>query len=213
MNKLIRQQLIGATLTGLFFVFVLSGILYTKNAVGAYTEPSMDVTSLSYTCKRTHGDRNHYAVCDGDTFKVNLKGEGAYAYDLLHSNLPVRLFNIDSPEYYSPRCASELKMALQAKDLLTSLLMKDNGNGIQLVNAIRGKYFRVVTDVHVNGENIKQKLIDSGLYTVYTGRTKRKEWCTEEEASVWVGMDSELVKADKRKIVLEHKRMAARRSL
>ena len=45
LKRLIRQQLIGATLTGLFFVFVLSGIFYTKNAVGAYTEPSMEVTS------------------------------------------------------------------------------------------------------------------------------------------------------------------------
>ncbi len=55
MNKLIRQQLIGAILTGLFFVFVLSGIFYHKNAVGAYTEPSMDVNNLSYTYKRVQG--------------------------------------------------------------------------------------------------------------------------------------------------------------
>ncbi len=55
MNKLIRQQLIGAILTGLFFVFVLSGIFYHKNAIGAYTEPSMDVNNLSYTCKRVQG--------------------------------------------------------------------------------------------------------------------------------------------------------------
>ena len=55
MNKLIRQQLIGTILTGLFFVFVLSGIFYHKNAVGAYTEPSMDVNNLSYTCKRVQG--------------------------------------------------------------------------------------------------------------------------------------------------------------
>ncbi len=55
MDKLIRQQLIGAILMGLFFVFVLSGIFYHKNAVGAYTEPSMDVNNLSYTCKRVQG--------------------------------------------------------------------------------------------------------------------------------------------------------------
>ena len=210
MNKLIRQQLIGTILTGLFFVFVLSGILYHKNVLGAYTEPSMDVNNLSYTCKRTHGDRSHYAVWDGDTFKVNLKSGGAYSYNLLHSNLPVRIFSLDSPEYYTPRCPRELKMALQAKDLLTRLLMEDNGNGIRLVNSIRGKHFRVVSDVLVNGENIKHKLLDSGLYTVYDGRTKRKEWCTEEEASKWMGVDKEVIKADKRRIVLEHKRVSVR---
>jgi endonuclease YncB( thermonuclease family) len=206
MNKQIRQQLIGTILTGLSITLILLGIFYHKNAVGAYTEPSIDVTNLSYTCSRTHGDRNHYAVCDGDTFKVNLKGEGAYAYDLVYKNLPVRLFNVDAPEYYSPKCARELKMAIQARDLLQSILMKDNGQGIQLVNAIRGKYFRLVSDVHVNGENIKQKLLDSGLYTSYDGRTKRRQWCTGAEASLWMRLDKEELKRVKRKIVAEYRR-------
>jgi endonuclease YncB( thermonuclease family) len=201
-SNIVRQQIIGTTLTLSFTVFVM-WVLFTGRAEAKITEQLIhkEHISLSYSCGRTHGDRNHYAVCDGDTFKVSIKSGGQYS--VLTNDLPIRLFSVDSPEYYSPNCEKELKMALQAKDLLTRILQVGE---IELVGSFRGSHYRIVSDVYVNGENIKQRLLDSGLYKDYNVKDGRKKWCTTEESADWLHNTKER----KRKIVREHLRSSVR---
>ena len=41
----------------------------------------------------------------------------------------------------------------------------------------RGKYFRIVADVYVDGENLAEALIDSGMAVKYDGGKKNTSWC------------------------------------
>ena len=49
---------------------------------------------------------------------------------------------------------------------------------IELHNIKRGKYFRIVADVIVDGKSVKDELIKSKLAYPYKGGTKKKiDWC------------------------------------
>ena len=41
----------------------------------------------------------------------------------------------------------------------------------------RGKYFRIVADVYVDGENLAEALVDSGMAVRYNGEEKTYSWC------------------------------------
>ena len=44
----------------------------------------------------------------------------------------------------------------------------------------RGKYFRVVADVIVDGENLGNMLIEAGVAIKYIGKKKTYQWCEEK---------------------------------
>ena len=44
-------------------------------------------------------------------------------------------------------------------------------------NLERGKYFRIVADVYVDGENLADILIDAGMAVRYGGGKKTFKWC------------------------------------
>ena len=48
---------------------------------------------------------------------------------------------------------------------------------ITLRNLGRGKYFRIVADVYVDGENLADILIDAGMAVRYGGGKKTFKWC------------------------------------
>ena len=64
--------------------------------------------------------------------------------------------------------------AEQARDMVTDIL-KD-AERIDLKNMGRGKYFRIVADVYVDGENLAEALIDSGMAVRYDGGKKNARW-------------------------------------
>jgi len=41
----------------------------------------------------------------------------------------------------------------------------------------RGKYFRIVADVYVDGKSLAESLIEANLGVPYYGMTKIKDWC------------------------------------
>ena len=43
----------------------------------------------------------------------------------------------------------------------------------------RGKYFRIVADVIVDGENLGDMLIEAGIAKEYIGKKKTYQWCEE----------------------------------
>ncbi len=48
-----------------------------------------------------------------------------------------------------------------------------------LIDAERGKYFRIVARVQADGKDIGQSLIDRGMAVEYDGGKKTKEWCVD----------------------------------
>jgi len=109
------------------------------------------------------------SVYDGDTFRVNIKGYP----DIVGHRMAVRILGIDTPEMRA-KCDKEKKLARKAKKLTVSLLR--DAKRIELKNIKRGKYFRLLADVYVDGMLISSELIKRDLAVKYDGGTKI-DWC------------------------------------
>ena len=90
-------------------------------------------------------------VIDGDTFACDIDEHCAIA----GKNISIRLRDINTPELRAKD--PELReSAILEKQRLTNLLK--NARSIELRNIGRGKYFRVVADVYIDGESLLPKL-------------------------------------------------------
>lgn len=125
--------------------------------------------------KLTLTPSNIERVYDGDTFYINLPD----LPDVFGKRLGVRIVGIDTPEMRS-KCntqvqkANERKLAMDAKDSLTSKLQ--NANVIELTDLQRDKYFRLLAKVKVDGNDVSEALIAEGYAVAYDGGTK-VGWC------------------------------------
>ena len=72
------------------------------------------------------------------------------------------------------RCQYEKNLALEARDFVRIKLT--NAKEIKLTNLQRGKYFRVVANVLVDGVSLEQELLDNKLAYSYDGG-KKLSWC------------------------------------
>jgi micrococcal nuclease len=109
------------------------------------------------------------SIYDGDTFRVTIKDWPT----IIGQRIPVRINGIDTPELRG-KCQAEKKLARKAKQLTVSILR--TANKIELKNIKRGKYFRIVADVLINGENLGGSLLRNNLAVKYKGGTKIN-WC------------------------------------
>lgn len=109
------------------------------------------------------------SVSDGDSFTVDID----HWPGLIGRNIPVRVSDIDAPEF-SSRCASERLLAKQAKTELIHLLR--NAKRIQLTRIKRDKYFRINAQVWIDDVHLGQYLVKRGLAKPYNGKTKQR-WC------------------------------------
>ena len=108
-------------------------------------------------------------VIDGDTIVVTLPG----IPEVFGKRISVRLEGIDTPEL-NGKCHNEKVLAQKAKDRFEGLIMK--ADVVSLSGVKRGKYFRLVAKVMVDGENISSTLLNEGLARLYDGK-KRGGWC------------------------------------
>ena len=109
------------------------------------------------------------SVYDGDTFRVDIDS----LPPIVGKNIPIRLNGVDTPEIQG-KCQYEKDLALKARDFVRNKLA--NAKEIKLNNLQRGKYFRVVADVMVDGVSLEQELLDNELAYKYTGG-KKSSWC------------------------------------
>jgi len=109
------------------------------------------------------------SVYDGDTFRVNIDG----IHPLIGDNIGIRVNNVDTPEIKG-KCHSEKKLAIKARDFVASRLK--SAKEVLLVNPKRGKYFRIVADVMIDGRMLDKMLLERGLAYQYDGGRK-KSWC------------------------------------
>ena len=108
-------------------------------------------------------------VYDGDTFKIDLPG----LHPLFGDNLSIRVKGIDTPEIRGT--TDEIKALAERARELTANTLK-GAEMIELRNPERGKYFRVVAEVWVDGKALAGMLKDKGLAKDYDGVGERPEW-------------------------------------
>ena len=112
---------------------------------------------------------NVISVYDGDTFRVNI---GSLP-PIVGKNIAIRLNGVDTPEIKG-KCQYEKDLALEARDFVRNKLA--NAKEIKLTKIERGKYFRVVARVLIDGVSLEQELLDHGLAYKYNGG-KKSSWC------------------------------------
>ena len=109
------------------------------------------------------------SVYDGDTFRVDIDS----LPPIVGKNIPIRLNGVDTPEIQG-KCQYEKDLALKARNFVRDKLA--NAKEIKLTKLQRGKYFRVVADVMIDGVSLEQELLDNKLAYKYTGG-KKSSWC------------------------------------
>lgn len=116
-------------------------------------------------------------VYDGDT--ITIVSKLPYAESPMYK-FNVRINGIDCPEIKS-KCKEEKKVALLAKELVSSTLL---GKIVKLENVTTEKYGRILADVILEEYNIAQLLIDNKLAVEYTGGAKQKgfDWIAYSNA-------------------------------
>ena len=107
---------------------------------------------------------------DGDTITFNLPS----LHPIIGEKISIRVNGIDTPEMRG-KCEKEKYDAKQAQQMVADIL-KD-AEQIVLKNIERGKYFRIVADVIVDGESLGGMLVESGFAIRYDGGKKKKNWC------------------------------------
>jgi len=109
------------------------------------------------------------SVYDGDTFRVDIDS----LPPIVGKNIAVRVNGVDTPEIRG-KCQYEKNLALKARDFVRGRLA--NAKEIKLTNLQRGKYFRVVANVVVDGVSLEQELLNNELAYGYDGG-KKLTWC------------------------------------
>lgn len=95
------------------------------------------------------------SIYDGDTFRADIQGWPA----VVGSRVPVRLAGADTPEMRG-KCDREKQLARQAKQFTVAKLR--NAETIELRHLGRGKYFRLVAEVWIDGQRLGPQLIGQG---------------------------------------------------
>jgi endonuclease YncB( thermonuclease family) len=108
-------------------------------------------------------------VIDGDSFKVDINSWPS----IVGKSITVRVNGIDTPEMRG-KCAYEKQLARKAKQYAVNSLR--SGKKVRLANIKRGKYFRIIADVYIDGQSLSESLLSARLAKKYSGG-KRKSWC------------------------------------
>ena len=111
-----------------------------------------------------------YVRCyDGDTCTFNI----ANIPEIFGEKISVRIAGIDTPEIRG-KCEHEKSRAKEARDFVRELLFE--AKQIDLTSCERGKYFRLVCNVIVDGKDLAEILLENGYARKYDGG-KRGFWC------------------------------------
>lgn len=147
---------------GVFTIMVVSATLLFKKA---YDSPCWHKDD-GFVCV-TYVDNY-----DADTITVNIPG----VHPFLGAKAKVRLVGVDTPEIRGGN-ACEKRKAIEAKEYVKGRLV---GKTLSLYNVQRGKYFRIVADVVVDGVSLSKELIAIGYGFPYDGGKKQtRDWCRE----------------------------------
>ena len=99
------------------------------------------------------------SIYDADTFRANIEGYPP----IVGERVPVRVLGVDAPELRG-KCESEKIKAREAKQYTVAALR--SAKVIELRNIKRGKYFRILADVYIDGVSLAESLIIGGHATI-----------------------------------------------
>lgn len=111
------------------------------------------------------------SIYDADTFTANIEGYPPIAGE----RISIRILGIDAPELRG-KCESEKIAASIAKQHTVQALR--SAKVIELKDMQRGKYFRILAHVYVDGKSLGKELMKAGHAKAYDGG-KRNAWCNE----------------------------------
>lgn len=158
----------------MIYRIIIPLVLWTVGESGNYFQKTAEATTAPPICQ--HDNNNFRCVkylrnYDADTITFNIP----LIHPLLGKKISVRLRGIDTPEIRG-KCSNEKKRALEAKQEVQGLLTR--AKRIDLQNIERGKYFRIVADVIIDGNSLTQYLLKKKLGYPYMGGKKQKNyWC------------------------------------
>ena len=109
------------------------------------------------------------SIYDADTFRVNIE----CLPELIGTRISIRVNCIDAPEIRC-KCKTEKTDARFTKQFTVNALR--GAKVIELKNMKRGKYFRIIADVFVDGKNLAKSLIMNSHARLYDGG-KDGSWC------------------------------------
>ncbi len=96
-----------------------------------------------------------------------------FSVPIILQNIAIRVNGIDTPEIRG-KCKKEKELAINARDFVRNLLLK--AKVIKLTNIARGKYFRIVANVLIDGDSLEKQVLNKKLAYVYDGG-KKLGWC------------------------------------
>lgn len=105
-------------------------------------------------------------VIDGDTLDVSCPGHGL---------VRARLLGFDTPEVFSPGCASELALGRRATAALARRIRE--AGQVRMVFAGLDKYDRRLMRLYLDGRDVAEAMVADGLARPYGGG-RRTDWCT-----------------------------------
>tara|TARA_R100000951_G_C2588395_1_gene164209 strand:- start:32 stop:739 length:708 start_codon:yes stop_codon:yes gene_type:complete len=166
-----KKNLLGIKLliVGFFLALVasLAGLTYYLISGGEEKQATASVTSNENLFILS--PEQVVSVYDGDTFKIDLPS----MHPLFGDDLSIRLFGVDTPEMRGT--TDEVKaLAMQAQQVTEKALK--GASKIELRNPQRGKYFRIISEVWIDGESLAEMLKKKGLAKDYDGEGARPEW-------------------------------------
>lgn len=165
-KKLLRIKLL---IVGFFLALVISLAGLTYYLFSGDDEGKSDATASSNENLFILTPDQVVDVYDGDTFKIDLPN----MHPLFGDDISIRLFGVDTPEMRGT--TDEVKaLAMQAQQVTEKALQ--GASKIELRNPQRGKYFRIISEVWIDGESLADMLKAKGLAKDYDGEGARPEW-------------------------------------
>ena len=156
-------------LVGFFLALVISLAGLTYYLLGSDTEKQATASVTNDENLFILSPNQVVDVYDGDTFKIDLPS----MHPLFGDDISIRLFGVDTPEMRGT--TDEVKaLAMQAQQVTEKALK--GASKIELRNPQRGKYFRIISEVWIDGESLADMLKAKGLAKDYDGEGARPEW-------------------------------------
>jgi len=133
------------------------------------------VCLYGYAEEKKYPDVLVHSICrvyDGDTITVNISGYP----DIVGKKIGIRINGFDTPEMRDKDPIIKA-FAIVVRDYLAAKIKV--AKRIELKNIGRGKYFRIVADVYIDGVSVKDDLIKRGYAKPYDGN-KKSIWTVDD---------------------------------
>ena len=94
-----------------------------------------------------------------------------YVHPILGKEIGIRLYGVDTPELRT-KYKKEKQMGYEARAFVETVFNK--AKIVELKNIRRGKYFRIIAEIWIDGVSLAKLLIEAGYAKEYYGGTKEK---------------------------------------